>query len=71
MGYKKKTSLTLDLFNDMCEILFKNQNQKTYQQIKVKVTDFLTNFGDKKFLDVYNETQLTKNYKKALDTFKI
>ena len=71
MAYKKITSVTFDALSEIAEILFKNQNQKTYSQIQTKVADFLINSGEKKFVEVYNETQETKNYIKALNTFKI
>jgi hypothetical protein len=71
MAYKKITAVTFDALSEIAEILFRNQNQKTYSQIQTKVADFLVNSGEKKFVEVYNETQETKNYIKALDTFKI
>lgn len=71
MAYKKITSVTFDALSEMAEILFRNQNEKTYPQIQTKVADFLVVSGEKKFIEVYNETQETKNYIKALDTFKI
>jgi hypothetical protein len=71
MAYKKITAVTFDALSEIAEILFKNQNQKTYSQIQTKVADFLVNSGEKKFVEVYNETQETKNYIKALNTFKI
>ena len=71
MAYKKITAVTFDALSEIAEILFRNQNQKTYSQIQTKVADFLINSGEKKFVEVYNETQETKNYIKALDTFKI
>jgi hypothetical protein len=71
MAYKKITAVTFDALSEIAEILFKNQNQKTYSQIQTKVADFLINSGEKKFVEVYNETQETKNYIKALNTFKI
>ena len=71
MAYKKITAVTFDSLSEIAEILFRNQNQKTYSQIQTKVADFLVNSGEKKFVEVYNETQETKNYIKALDTFKI
>jgi hypothetical protein len=71
MAYKKITAVTFDALSEIAEILFRNQNEKTYSQIQTKVADFLVNSGEKKFVEVYNETQETKNYIKALDTFKI
>ena len=71
MAYKKITAVTFDALSEIEEILFRNQNEKTYSQIQTKVADFLVNSGEKKFVEVYNETQETKNYIKALDTFKI
>lgn len=71
MAYKKITAVTFDVLSEMSEILFKNQKEKTYAQIQTKVADFLVSSGEKKFLEVYNETQETKNYIKALNTFKI
>lgn len=71
MAYKKITVVTFDTLSSMSELLFRNQNQKTYNQIQTKVADFLVNNGEKNFLEAYNELQETKNYIKALDTFKI
>lgn len=71
MAYKKITVVTFDTLSSMSELLFINQNQKTYNQIQTKVADFLVNNGEKNFLEAYNELQETKNYIKALDTFKI
>ena len=71
MAYKKITAVTFDALSEIAEILFRNQNEQTYSQIQTKVADFLVNSGEKKFVEVYNETQETKNYIKALDTFKI
>lgn len=71
MAYKKITAVTFDILSEMSEILFRNQNEKTYAQIQTKVANFLVVNGEKKFIEVYNETQKTKNYIQALDIFKV
>lgn len=71
MACKEKSSVTFDMLKEMSEILFRNQNQKTYTQIQAEVSDFLVKNGNEKFLEIYNQTKLTNNYIKALDTFKI
>jgi hypothetical protein len=71
MAYKKTTSVTFYVLNEMSEYLFRHQNQKKYSEIQTKVADFLVANGEKKFLEAYNELQETKNHIKALDTFKI
>ena len=71
MAYKKITAVTFDTLSSMSELLFRNQNQKTYHQIQTKVADFLVNNGEKKFLEIYNNCKITNDYIKALDTFKI
>lgn len=70
MDYNAK-SVTFDVLKEMAEYLFRHQNQKKYNEIQTKVADFLVTNGKKKFLEVYNEIQKTKDYIKALDTFKI
>lgn len=71
MAYSKTTAVTFDVLNEMSEYLFQHQNQKTYQHVKTKVADFLVQNGEKRFLEVYNDTKKTNDYMKALDTFKI
>jgi|APGre2960657404_1045060.scaffolds.fasta_scaffold421622_2 heterodisulfide reductase subunit C len=70
MDYNAK-AVTFDVLKEMAEYLFRHQNQKKYNEIQTKVADFLVTNGEKKFLEVYNEIQKTKDYIKALDTFKI
>jgi len=70
MDYNAK-AVTFDVLKEMAEYLFRHQNQKKYNEIQTKVADFLVTNGKKKFLEVYNEIQKTKDYIKALDTFKI
>jgi heterodisulfide reductase subunit C len=70
MDYNAK-AVTFDVLKEMAEYLFRHQNQKKYHEIQTKVADFLVTNGEKKFLEVYNEIQKTKDYIKALDTFKI
>jgi hypothetical protein len=71
MKTKKNTAVTFEILNEMSEYLFQHQNQVPFSEIKIKVADYLVKKGDKKFLEIYNETQITKNYIKALDTFNI
>jgi hypothetical protein len=71
MAYKKITSLTFDVMQDMTNYLFQHQNKLNFHQVQVKVADYLVSNGEKKFLQIYNETQVTNHYIKALDTFKI
>jgi hypothetical protein len=71
MKTKKITAVTFEILNEMSEYLFQHQNQVPFSEIKIKVADYLVKKGDKKFLEIYNETQITKNYIKALDTFNI
>lgn len=71
MAYSKTTVVTFDVLNEMSEYLFQHQNKKTYQHVKTKVADFLVQNGEKRFLEVYNDTKKTNDYMKALDTFKI
>ena len=70
MDYNAK-AVTFDVLKEMAEYLFRHQNQKKYNEIQTKVADFLVTNGKKKFLEVYNEIKKTKDYIKALDTFKI
>ena len=70
MDYNAK-AVTFDVLKEMAEYLFRHQNQKKYNEIQTKVADFLVTNGEKKFFEVYNEIQKTKDYIKALDTFKI
>jgi hypothetical protein len=67
----KAKAVTFDVLNEFSQYLFRHQNQKQYSEIQTKVADFLVTNGEKKFLEVYNEIQQTKDYIKALDTFKI
>jgi hypothetical protein len=71
MKTKKITAVTFEILNEMSEYLFQHQNQVPFSEIKIKVADYLVKKGDKKFLEIYNETQITKDYIKALDTFNI
>jgi hypothetical protein len=71
MAYKKITAVTFDVLSQMSEYLFQNQNNVTYSEIQKKVADYLVTHGEKKFIEIFNETEKTKNYVKALDTFKI
>lgn len=71
MAYKKTTSVTFHVLNEMSEYLFQHQKQKKYSEIQTKVADFLVVNGKKRFLEIYNETKVTNDYIKALDTFKI
>lgn len=71
MAYKKINSVSFDSLDEMTEILFSNQKSKSQEQIKLQIADFLMENGNKKFVEIYNEIQLTKDYKKALETFKI
>jgi hypothetical protein len=71
MAYKKTTSVTFYVLNEMSEYLFRHQNQKKYSEIQTKVADFLVANGEKKFLEIYNDCKITNDYIKALDTFKI
>ena len=73
MAYNHKTikSATFESLDDMSEILFRKQNKLNYQDVQSKVADFLVEKGNQAFVDIYNETQKTKNYTKALDIFKI
>lgn len=71
MAYKKITAVTFDVLNQMSEYLCQNQNQKRYSEIQKKVADYLVTNGEKKFVDVFNYTMQTKDFVKALDTFKI
>lgn len=71
MAYKKITSINFDVMQDMTNYLFQHQNKLNFHQVQVKVADFLFANGEKKFLEIYNEIQVTNHHIKALDTFKI
>jgi hypothetical protein len=71
MAYKKTTSVTFHVLNEMSEYIFQHQKQKKYSEIQTKVADFLVANGEKKFLEIYNNCKITNDYIKALDTFKI
>ena len=71
MAYKKITAVTFDVLSQMSEYLYQNQNQKMYSEIQKSVADYLVTNGEKKFLEAFNYTMQTKDFIKALDTFKI
>ena len=67
----KITAITFEVLNEMSEYLFRHQNKKNYQEVRKKVADFLIENGEKKFIEVYNTIEETKDYIRALDIFKI
>jgi hypothetical protein len=71
MFNKKINNVSFESLNEMSMYLFRHQNQKSFDEIQTKVALFFSENGTQKFIEVYNEVQLTKNYIQALDTFKI
>jgi LytS/YehU family sensor histidine kinase len=67
----KIKNVSFDSLNEVSNYLFRHQNEKTYNEIQSKVAMFFSENGERKFIEVYNEIYQTKNYIKALDTFKI
>jgi hypothetical protein len=68
---KEIKNVSFDTLHEMSLYLFRHQNQKSFDEIQTKVALFFSENGTQKFIEVYNEVQLTKNYIQALDTFKI
>ncbi len=56
------------------EIFEKSKSKKEYptmDYVRKKIADYLITDGNKKFVQTYNELAVTKDYQKAINTFKI
>jgi hypothetical protein len=71
MDKKKSKTVTFDMLNEISLYLFRHQNKKPFPEVQSKVALFFSQEGNDKFIEVYDDLNKTKDYIKALDTFKI
>lgn len=65
-----KTS-SFNSIDNLSNILSKNINEFTLEQIHQKVGNYLVKFGSKKFVELYNDVAKNKNYTKAFTTLNL
>lgn len=64
-------SVTLDCIENLAFIVSKKTNKATQQQIQSSIVNFISNHGNKSFVNFYNETISSNNIDKALKNLKI
>jgi hypothetical protein len=64
-------SVTFEALDNIANEIFLNNKSTNFETIRVKIANYLVTDGNKKFLEIYNELATTKNFNKAIQTFKI
>jgi len=57
--------------DNLSEVLSKNNQNITVEQLHKKVADYLVKSGSKKFVELYNDVAKNKNYKQAITTLNL
>jgi hypothetical protein len=65
---KNVTLQSVDYFSD---VLSSNTNKATKHEIQYKILNFLSEKGNKMFVEFYNETFSSKNYEEAIKILNI
>jgi hypothetical protein len=64
-------SVTFEALDNIANEIFLNNKSTNFETIRVKIANYLVTDGNKKFVEIYNELATTKNFNKAIQTFKI
>ena len=62
---------SFNAMDNLSEVLSKNNQNITVEQLHKKVADYLVKSGSKKFVELYNDVAKNKNYKQAFTTLNI
>ena len=64
-------SLTIDAMEDLSVTLSETNTKIDIEKIRKNVANYLINNGSKKFVELYNDVAIDKNYKKAFTILKL
>jgi hypothetical protein len=62
---------SFNAMDNLSEVLSKNNQNITVEQLHKKVADYLVKSGSKKFVELYNDVAKNKNYKQAYTTLNL
>lgn len=62
---------SFNAMDNLSEVLSKNNQNITVEQLHKKVADYLVKSGSKKFVELYNDVAKNKNYKQAITTLNL
>jgi hypothetical protein len=62
---------SFNAMDNLSEVLSKNNQNITVEQLHKKVADYLVKSGSKKFVELYNDVAKNKNYKQAFTTLNL
>ena len=62
---------SFNAMDNLSEVLSKNNQNITVEQLHKKVADYLVKSGSKKFVELYNDVAKNKNYKQAFTILKL
>ena len=62
---------SFNAMDTLSEVLSKNNQNITVEQLHKKVADYLVKSGSKKFVELYNDVAKNKNYKQAFTTLNL
>lgn len=62
---------SFNAIDNLSEVLSKNNQNITVEQLHKKVADYLVKSGSKKFVELYNDVAKNKNYKQAFTTLNL
>jgi hypothetical protein len=57
--------------DNLSEVLHKNNQKIPLEQLHKKLSQYLVNFGSKKFVEFYNDVAKNKNYKQAFTALNL
>ena len=62
---------SFNAMDNLSEVLSKNNQNITVEQLHKKVADYLVKSGSKKFVELYNDVAKNKNYNQAITTLNL
>jgi hypothetical protein len=62
---------SFNAMDNLSEVLSKNNQNITVEQLHKKVADYLVKSGSKKFVELYNDVAKNKNCKQAYTTLNL
>jgi hypothetical protein len=64
-------NVTFEALDNLANEISLKTNPTNFENIRIKIADYLVTDGNKKFVQTYNELATTKNFDKAIQTLKI
>lgn len=62
---------SFNAMDNLSDVLAKNNKNYSFEVIYQKIGQYLLKSGSKKFVELYNDVAVNKNYKQAFATLKL